>query len=74
VRTTDIRDLLLMAIQYDRRGEINDAIRFYWMVVNTVLARKDADDREKKMAEYSLKRIKALTLRKNLKNKKQKNL
>jgi len=56
-----------MAIQYDRRGEINDAIRFYWMVVNTVLARKDADDREKKMAEYSLKRIKALTLRKNLK-------
>jgi hypothetical protein len=56
-----------MAIQYDRRGKIDDAIRFYWMIVNTVLVKEDADDGEKKIAEYSLKRIKALTLRKNLK-------
>jgi hypothetical protein len=56
-----------MAIQYDRRGKIEDAIRFYWMIVNTVLAKEDADDGERKLAEYSLKRIKALTLRKNLK-------
>jgi hypothetical protein len=61
------RDLLLIAIQYDRRGKINDAIRFYWMVVNTILVKEDADDGERKLAEYSLKRIKALSLEKNLK-------
>jgi hypothetical protein len=58
-----LRDLLLIAIQYDRRGEINDAIRFYWMVVNTILAKEDTDDGERKLAEYSLKRIKALSLK-----------
>jgi hypothetical protein len=58
-----LRDLLLIAIQYDRRGKIEDAIRFYWMIVNTVLAKEDTDDGEKKLAEYSLKRVSYLTLK-----------